>query len=107
MSLLPLSLTVCPSGTCGSSSQVSPLPLPSSDHFFADKPNDATLTHYIEVRGQGSPPRLTTCPQELKKHRVTDVVRVCESTYSSARLQAAGITCHDWAFDDGQYRCRP
>jgi protein tyrosine phosphatase type 4A len=32
---------------------------------------------------------------------VSDVVRVCESTYSSARLQSAGITCHDWAFDDG------
>jgi protein tyrosine phosphatase type 4A len=54
--------------------------------LITDKPNDATLSHYIE---------------ELKARHVSDVVRVCESTYSSTRLSAAGITCHDWVFDDG------
>jgi len=54
--------------------------------LITDKPTDATLGQYIE---------------ELKRRHVSDVVRVCESTYSSARLQAAGITCHDWAFEDG------
>ncbi|XP_054157046.1 protein tyrosine phosphatase type IVA 3-like [Oppia nitens] len=54
--------------------------------LITDKPNDATLSQYID---------------ELKLRHVTDVVRVCESTYSSARLQEAGITVHDWAFDDG------
>jgi len=54
--------------------------------LITDKPTDATLSQYIE---------------ELKRRHVSDVVRVCESTYSSARLQSAGITCHDWAFDDG------
>lgn len=39
--------------------------------------------------------------QELKKRRVSDVVRVCESTYNADKLEAAGIKCHDWAFDDG------
>ena len=29
--------------------------------------------------------------QALKQHNVTDVVRVCESTYDSAALQRAGI----------------
>lgn len=32
---------------------------------------------------------------------MTDVVRVCEATYSPKRLEQAGIKCHDWAFDDG------
>jgi len=54
--------------------------------LITDKPTDATLTQYIE---------------ELRRRHVSDVVRVCESTYSSARLQAAGIACHDWAFEDG------
>ncbi|KAI7691004.1 Protein tyrosine phosphatase type IVA 3 [Sarcoptes scabiei] len=51
--------------------------------LITDKPTDATLNQYVERRN------------------VTDVVRVCESTYSSQRLENAGIKCHDWAFDDG------
>ena len=51
-----------------------------------DKPTDPTLTQYIE---------------ELTRRKVTDVCRVCESTYSAKRLEQAGIQCHDWAFDDG------
>lgn len=54
--------------------------------LITDKPTDPTLLQYIE---------------ELQRQRVTDVVRVCESTYSPKRLEAAGIKCHDWAFDDG------
>ena len=54
--------------------------------MFPDKPTDATLNQYIE---------------ELQRRRVTDVVRVCESTYSAEKLAEAGIECHDWAFDDG------
>lgn len=54
--------------------------------LITDKPTDPTLTQYIE---------------ELQRRKVTDVVRVCESTYSAKRLQQAGIECHDWAFDDG------
>jgi len=51
-----------------------------------DKPNDATLNHYIE---------------ELKRYRVKDVVRVCESTYSASKLQSNGITVHEMVFADG------
>lgn len=54
--------------------------------LITDKPTDALLNQYIE---------------ELKRENVTDVVRVCESTYSSERLEQAGIKCHDWVFDDG------
>ncbi|KAH9405344.1 Protein tyrosine phosphatase type IVA 1 [Tyrophagus putrescentiae] len=54
--------------------------------LITDKPTDPTLTQYIE---------------ELQRRKVTDVVRVCESTYSAKRLEQAGIQCHDWAFDDG------
>lgn len=56
--------------------------------LITDKPTDPTLTQYIE---------------ELQRRKVTDVVRVCESTYSAKRLEQAGIKCHDWAFDDGIY----
>ncbi|KAH9511053.1 protein-tyrosine phosphatase 4A family member PRL-1 isoform X2 [Dermatophagoides farinae] len=54
--------------------------------LITDKPTDATLNQYVE---------------ELQRRNVTDVVRVCEATYSPKRLEQAGIKCHDWAFDDG------
>jgi len=40
--------------------------------------------------------------KEMKKHGVTDVVRVCEPTYLPAELQSAGISLHEMAYDDGQ-----
>lgn len=39
--------------------------------------------------------------QELKKHKVRDVVRVCEPTYKVEELKTEGITVTDLAYDDG------
>lgn len=39
--------------------------------------------------------------QELKKHNVKDVVRVCEPTYKVEELKTEGITVTDLAYDDG------
>ena len=39
--------------------------------------------------------------QELRRHGVRDVVRVCEPTYSARRLVDAGIAVTDLPFDDG------
>jgi len=39
--------------------------------------------------------------KEMRKHSVTDVVRVCEPTYSAAELQAAGISLHEQEYPDG------
>jgi protein tyrosine phosphatase type 4A len=39
--------------------------------------------------------------KEMRKHSVTDVVRVCEPTYQGAELQTAGIGLHDMEFPDG------
>lgn len=39
--------------------------------------------------------------QELKKHNVSTVVRVCEPSYKIEELEAQGITVHDLAYDDG------
>jgi len=39
--------------------------------------------------------------KEMRKHSVTEVVRVCEPTYSSAELQAAGISLHEQEYPDG------
>lgn len=54
--------------------------------LITDRPNDANIDRYIG---------------ELKKHNAQDVVRVCESSYSTAKLQQEGIRVLDWAFDDG------
>lgn len=39
--------------------------------------------------------------KECRKHHVTDVVRVCESTYSAAGLDTAGIFLHELPYSDG------
>lgn len=39
--------------------------------------------------------------QELKKHKVRDVVRVCEPTYKVEELRTMGINVTDLAYDDG------
>lgn len=38
---------------------------------------------------------------ELKSFGVTDVVRACEDTYSTANFEKAGITVHEMTFQDG------
>jgi hypothetical protein len=39
--------------------------------------------------------------QELKKHKVRDVVRVCEPSYKIEELKSEGINVTDLEFDDG------
>ncbi|GMH78538.1 hypothetical protein TL16_g07841 [Triparma laevis f. inornata] len=39
--------------------------------------------------------------KELKKHNVTDIVRVCSPTYSPTDLESAGVKLWDMAYDDG------
>jgi len=39
--------------------------------------------------------------REMKRQNVTDIVRVCESTYDVADLRNAGISLHELAYDDG------
>jgi protein tyrosine phosphatase type 4A len=56
--------------------------------LITDRPSDATMDSYL---------------QELKKHGVTDVVRVCEPSYDTASLLAEGIQVWDWFFPDGTY----
>lgn len=56
--------------------------------LITDRPSDATMDSYL---------------QELKKHGVTDVVRVCEPSYDTTALQESGITVHNWFFPDGSY----
>ena len=41
--------------------------------------------------------------QELKKHNVKDVVRVCEPTYKVEELKEEGINVFDLVFDDGTF----
>lgn len=54
--------------------------------LITDRPTDGTVEKYIE---------------ELKKHKVKEVVRVCDPTYSTDRLVKEGIRVLDWPFDDG------
>ena len=39
--------------------------------------------------------------KEMRKHHVTDVVRVCEPTYRGTELSAAGIRLHEMEYADG------
>merc|ERR1712038_451397 len=54
--------------------------------LITDRPTDATIDKYIE---------------ELRKHNAKDVVRVCDPTYKTDRLEEEGVQILDWAFDDG------
>lgn len=51
-----------------------------------DAPRPSNLHQYIK---------------ECKKHNVTDVVRVCDPTYSEANLRKAGIVLHEMPYPDG------
>ncbi|XP_018010709.1 PRL-1 phosphatase [Hyalella azteca] len=67
-------------------------PAPSEIEFkdmkflITDRPSDATMVAYIE---------------ELCRHSVKDVVRVCEPTYQTDLLAQHGITVTNLVFDDG------
>jgi len=39
--------------------------------------------------------------KECRKQHVTDIVRVCEPTYSATGLESAGITLHEMPYSDG------
>jgi len=39
--------------------------------------------------------------KEMRKHHVTDVVRVCEPTYHGGELNSAGINLHESEYKDG------
>lgn len=54
--------------------------------LITDRPTDANMPKYIE---------------ELKKHHVKDVVRVCEPTYDKEQLEKHDIHIKDLEFDDG------
>eukprot|EP00052_Salpingoeca_macrocollata_P030884 m.321297 g.321297 ORF g.321297 m.321297 type:complete len:166 (+) comp25199_c0_seq1:411-908(+) len=55
--------------------------------LITDRPNDSSIDTYIET---------------LKANNVTDLVRVCEPSYATDKLEKAGISVHDWEFDDGE-----
>jgi len=69
-------------------------PAPSEISFkdmrflITDRPTDQTIANFIE---------------ELKKHNVKDVVRVCEPTYKVEELRKEGIDVTDLVFDDGTF----
>ena len=41
--------------------------------------------------------------QELQKHKVSTVVRVCEASYKKDILENAGIEVRDLAYEDGTF----
>jgi len=56
-------------------------------HFMImDAPRQGNLHLYIK---------------EMRKHHVTDVVRVCEPTYRGGELSSAGIGLHELEYKDG------
>lgn len=56
-------------------------------HFIImDRPSDATLPQLLE---------------HFKRANVRDVIRVCEPSYKTDLLAEAGITVHEWQFEDG------
>jgi len=54
--------------------------------LIMDAPRQANLHVYIK---------------EMRKHHVTDVVRVCEPTYHGGELESAGICLHESEYKDG------
>ena len=62
------------------------LEVKSMKFLIMDAPRQGNLHLYIK---------------EMRKHSVTDVVRVCEPTYQGAELQTAGIGVHGMEYADG------
>jgi len=56
--------------------------------LITDRPSDTTMATYVE---------------ELLKHGVKDVVRVCEPTYKIDELKKNDISVTDLVFDDGTF----
>jgi protein tyrosine phosphatase type 4A len=54
--------------------------------LITDRPNDALMDRFIE---------------ELRRHKVSDVVRVCEPSYDPRKLSVSGINFLDLPFEDG------
>lgn len=54
--------------------------------LIMDAPRQANLHVYIK---------------EMRKHHVTDIVRVCEPTYNGGELKSAGICLHESEYKDG------
>lgn len=55
--------------------------------LIMDAPNDANLHLYLK---------------EMKKQRVTDLVRACEPTYTKEQAESAGFRVHELEFQDGE-----
>ncbi|XP_061709374.1 PRL-1 phosphatase [Cydia pomonella] len=56
--------------------------------LITDRPSDVTIQSYL---------------QELRKHNVCVVVRVCEPSYDVGPLKAENIEVRDLAYDDGTF----
>ncbi|XP_065844061.1 protein tyrosine phosphatase type IVA 2-like [Oscarella lobularis] len=55
--------------------------------LITDRPQASNLSIYVE---------------QLNKHNVKTLVRVCEPTYDTEKLIENGISVQDWAYDDGE-----
>ncbi|ORX85654.1 phosphatases II [Anaeromyces robustus] len=68
-------------------------------------PNPPSLVEYKSIRflimDAPSTSNLDIYIQEMKKHNVTDLVRVCEPTYPKEPVEANNIHVYDWPFNDG------
>mmetsp|Transcript_38205 Transcript_38205/g.43609 ORF Transcript_38205/g.43609 Transcript_38205/m.43609 type:complete len:212 (+) Transcript_38205:306-941(+) len=62
------------------------LSVPPMRFLIMDAPRQTNLHLYIK---------------EMKKHSVSDVVRVCEPTYQSGELDRAGMVLHEMEYPDG------
>eukprot|EP00035_Acanthoeca_spectabilis_P020611 m.433810 g.433810 ORF g.433810 m.433810 type:complete len:164 (+) comp17620_c0_seq1:311-802(+) len=54
--------------------------------LITDRPQASTLPRFLE---------------KLQKREVTHLVRVCDPSYDTAIITAAGIEVHDWPYPDG------
>lgn len=67
-------------------SKPSLISVPPMRFLIMDAPRQANLHLYIK---------------EMRKHSVTEIVRVCEPTYLGGELNSAGICLHEMAYEDG------
>jgi len=74
-------------GVVSISSKPTPLSYGKLHFLIMDAPKQSNLHLYI---------------RECRRHRVSDIVRVCEPTYHGAELMNAGIVLHEMAYDDGR-----
>ena len=94
--------TTMPTTTTTTTRSEAAIPNPNSKIMIGSKPTFLSHSHMqFLIMDAPRSHNLHQYIKECKKHNVSDIVRVCEPTYSATDLKRAGIVLHEMPYPDG------